>query len=68
MAIGFVRCAECEVKMGPADAIRRRTATGLRSLCATCMKEEREAEARDTDASGKIETDRLKADDPESAG
>jgi hypothetical protein len=68
MAIGFVRCVECEVEMRPADAIRRRTPTGTRILCATCMKEERDAEARDTDASRKIETDRVEADDPESAG
>ena len=32
------------------------------------MKEEREAETRDTNASRKIETDRIEADDPESAG
>ncbi len=31
------------------------------------MKEEREAETRDTDASRKIETDCIEADDPESA-
>ena len=32
------------------------------------MKEEREAETRDTDASRKIEAGRIEARDPESAG
>ncbi len=41
---------------------------GIEIRLGTCMKEEREAEARDTDASRKIETDRVEADDPESAG
>ena len=68
MAIGFSRCVDCEVEMRPADAIRHRTPTGPRFFCATCMKGKRDAEARDTDASRKIETDRVEADDPESAG
>ena len=68
MAIGFVRCAECEVEMRLADAILHRIPTRSRFFCAPCMKEERDAEARDTDASRKIETDRVEADDPESAG
>ncbi len=68
MAIGFVRCAGCDREMTRADAILHRTPTGSRFFCATCMKEEREADARDTDTSRKIETDRVEADDPESAG
>ncbi len=68
MVVGFVRCAGCDVEVRRADAILRRTPTGSRFVWATCLEEEREAEARDTDASRKIETDRVKADDPESAG
>ncbi len=68
MVVGFVRCAGCDVEVRRADAIPHRTPTGSRFVWATCMKEEREAEARDTDASRKIETDRVEADDPESAG
>ncbi len=68
MVVGFVRCAECDAEVRRADAILHRNPTGSRFFCVPCMKEEREAEARDADASGKIETDRLKADDPESAG
>ena len=33
-----------------------------------CLKEEREAEARDTDASREIGTERAETDDPEPAG
>ncbi len=61
MAIGFVRCAECEVEMRPADAILHRTPTGSRFFCATCMKEEREAEARDAAAPGEVATNRGEA-------
>ena len=68
MRVGFVRCAGCDREMPRADAILHRTPTESRFFCATCMKEERDAEARDTDASRKIETDRVEADDPESAG
>ncbi len=68
MEVGFVRCAGCDVEVRRADAILHRTPTGSRFFCATCVKGEREAEARDTDASRKIETDRVEADDPESAG
>ncbi len=68
MGVGFVRCAGCDREMPRADAILHRTPTGSRFFCETCMKEEREAEARDTDASREIETDRVEADDPESAG
>ncbi len=68
MAIGFVRCAGCEREMPRADAILHRTPTESRFFCAPCMKEEREAEARDTNTSREIETDRVEADDPEPAG
>jgi len=67
MGVGFVRCAGCDWEMPRADAILHRTPTESRFFCATCMREERETEARDTDTSREIETDRVEADDPESA-
>ena len=52
MAIGFIRCAECDVEMRRSDAILHRTPTGSRFFCETCMKAEREAEADDPESAG----------------
>ncbi len=67
MAVGFARCAGCDREMPLADAILHRTPTGSRFLCATCMKEEREAEVRDAATPGKVATDRAEANDLEPA-
>ncbi len=67
MAVGFARCAGCDREMPRADAILQKTPTGSRFFCATCMKEEREAEVRDAAAPGEVATDRVEADDPEPA-
>ncbi len=67
MAVGFARCAGCDREMPRADAILHRTPTGSRFLCATCMKEEREAEVRDAAAPGEVAMDRAEADAPEPA-
>jgi hypothetical protein len=68
MAIGFARCAGCDVEMRRSDAILHKTPTGSRFFCETCMKAEREAQARDAAAPGEVATDHAEADDPESAG
>ncbi len=67
MAVGFARCAGCDREMPRADAILQKTPTGSRFFCATCMKEEREAEVRDAAAPGEIAMDRAEGDAPELA-
>ena len=67
MAIGFIRCAECDREITRADAILHRTPTGSRFFCETCVKEKRKAEARDAAAPGEVANEHPEADDPESA-
>ncbi len=67
MGVGFAGCAGCDRGMPWADSILHRTPTGSRYFCATCMQEERAAEARDAAAPGEVATDRAEGDAPELA-
>ena len=49
MAIGFVRCSECDVEMRPAEAVRHRTPEGSTVFFEACAREQREADDCESD-------------------